>query len=80
MWTGREAAEFNGSMGWLLPPTEVPAMGYALVSMEDLSSMQEAEVDDAAQVETARYRVTFDRDHGGIVSLYDKLLEPRVAQ
>lgn len=73
-WSGNEQREFNGSMGWWLPPTEVPPMGYRLVSVSDLSAMQEAGVSDDDTVENDRYRLMFDREYGGIVSLYDKQL------
>jgi hypothetical protein len=74
-WTGHEEREYNGGLGWWLPPTPVPAMGYALISMSDLTSMQEAALDDSSAIENQRYRLTFDLERGGVVSLYDKQLE-----
>jgi alpha-mannosidase len=73
-WTGNENREYNGGMGWWLPPASVPALGYTLVAMSDLASMQEAEVSEDSTIENQRYRLTFDLDHGGIVSLHDKQL------
>jgi hypothetical protein len=75
VWTNNEMREYNGGLGWWLPPTEVPALGYTLVSMSDLSSMQAADVGEDRTVENHRYRLTFDLDSGGVISLYDKHLE-----
>jgi alpha-mannosidase len=75
LWTNNENREYNGGMGWWLPPTQVPAMGYALMSTSDLASLQEAEVDEDTTIENHRYRLTFDLDRGGISSLYDKQLD-----
>jgi alpha-mannosidase len=74
VWTNNEGREYNGGLGWWLPPTQVPAMGYALVSMSDLASLQDAEISKDSTIENQRYRLTFDLDHGGIISLYDKQL------
>ncbi len=74
-WTNNENREFNGGMGWWLPPTEVPAMGYTTMPTSDLASMQEAEVSEDSTIENHRYRLTFDLEHGGIVSLYDQQLD-----
>jgi alpha-mannosidase len=49
-------------------------MGYALVATSDLASMQEAEVGEDSTIENHCYRLTFDLEHGGIISLYDKQL------
>ncbi len=75
IWTRRENREYNGGLGWWLPPTQVPAMGYTLVSVSDLAMMQEATDGEDSTIENHRYRLTFDREHGGIVSLYDKQLD-----
>jgi alpha-mannosidase len=57
-----------------LPPTEIPAYGYKVIQRASLvklvSTASEADV-----VENHRYHITFDRKHGGIISLYDKQLD-----
>jgi alpha-mannosidase len=74
-WTGRAQTDFHGGMGWLLAPTTVPAFGYAVVGWDALTSMVEAEESDETVIESGRYRITFDTQSGGIVSLFDKQLE-----
>lgn len=56
-----------------LLPTEIPAYGYQVIPRADLVRVTAA-VSESAVVENHRYRITFDRDRGGIVSLYDKQL------
>jgi alpha-mannosidase len=58
---------------YALPPTEVPAYGYAVVRRDSLVEVSATTSEDAS-VENHRYRATFDRERGGIVSLYDKKL------
>lgn len=53
-----------------LPPTEVPGFGYR-VCHRDVLVEQEDPYDERPVVETDRYRVRFDREHGGIASLHD---------
>jgi alpha-mannosidase len=74
-WTGRAETDFHGGMGWLLAPTPVPAFGYVVVGWDALASMAEASVSDDAVVENRRYRLRFDTQTGGIVSLFDKQLD-----
>lgn len=74
-WTGRAETAFHGGVGWALQPVKVPALGYAVVGWDTLTDMASAEESDDAVVETARYRVTFDCEKGGIVSLWDKQFE-----
>jgi alpha-mannosidase len=74
-WTGRAQTDFHGGMGWLLAPTTVPAFGYVVIGWDALSSMVETEESDGAAIENGRYRITFDTQTGGIVSLFDKQLE-----
>jgi hypothetical protein len=73
-WTGRAETGFHGGMGWLLAPTTVPAFGYAVVGWDALASMAEAAEGDDAVIDAGRYRITFDTQVGGIVSLFDKQL------
>ncbi len=73
-WTDRSLKDFNGGMGWLLKPVTVPAFGYTVVGWDALDSMSEAEESDANIVENNRYQITFDKNKGGISSLFDKQL------
>ncbi|WP_161881305.1 hypothetical protein [Deinococcus alpinitundrae] len=74
IWTGRNAVHHGGNLGWVLPPTEVPAFGYATVPKASVLNVNTAAVSQEAEVETARYRLIFDTELGGVVSLYDKQL------
>ena len=74
-WTGRAETGYHGGMGWILQPTKVPAFGYTVVDWESLTSMTEATESEDAVVENQRYRITFDTQQGGIVSLFDKQLD-----
>jgi alpha-mannosidase len=67
-----EAAVWGGSAKRLfLPPTELEGFGYAVVKRSDLLEQQSSVTEDAV-IETSYYRVTFDKERGGITSLYDK--------
>jgi alpha-mannosidase len=67
-----EAAVWGGSAKRLfLPPTELDGLGYAVVKRSALLEQQSSMSEDAV-VETSRYRITFDKERGGITSLYDK--------
>lgn len=59
---------------FLLPPTDVPEFGYAVVAGEDLHRNADWPTDERCIIETNRYRITFDRDRGGIKNLYDSRL------
>jgi alpha-mannosidase len=59
---------------YVLAPTEVPAFGYAVIARDSLVQHQPRTSEDAT-IENHRYRITFDRDKGGIRSLYDKQLQ-----
>ena len=66
----------KGGATHALLPTEVPAFGYAVVprsSVIDLAKTTEAS--DDATVETDRFRLTFDRERGGVTSLVDRTLD-----
>jgi hypothetical protein len=66
---------FGSEARWL-PPTVVPGFGYTVVPGENvrtdpgLTGSSEAGV-----VENSRFRITFDREEGGVTSLYDRLLD-----
>jgi hypothetical protein len=64
-----------GSPALLLRPTQVPGLGYTVVSRQELEITKPIiEQSESAVVENQRYRLTFDRGQDGIVSLYDKQL------
>ena len=59
-----------------LLPTTIPALGYKVVARDQLiPSDAPPVITEEATVETERYRVRFDREQGGIISLYDKQLD-----
>ncbi|WP_101295802.1 alpha-mannosidase [Halegenticoccus soli] len=60
---------------FLLPPTDVPGYGYAVVPTEELRSNGGWPFDERRVVETDTYRITFDRDRGGIAGWWDKRLD-----
>ena len=66
-------AERAGSPAWgYLPPTTVPGCGYALVKAADIRpATAQTEVGDEDTVTCGRFRLTFDRERGGIRSCYD---------
>lgn len=59
----------------ILPPRRLPPFGYDIVSDEELMEKEERSFTERAVVETERYRLQFDRQRGGIRSLYDKELD-----
>lgn len=59
----------------ILPTTTVPSYGYVSVSTERLKTADSWPFDERAVVETDRYRLEFDREHGGISSWYDRELD-----
>jgi hypothetical protein len=73
-WTDRSQSNWNGGMGWLLQPVKVPALGYTVVGWDSMASMMEAAEGDDAVVENDRFKMTFDKEKGGIKSLFDKQL------
>lgn len=55
-----------------LPPTRVPAFGYTVVPPSAIRPRPSTlPVTDEAEVQCGRYRLVFDRQRGGIRSLYD---------
>lgn len=64
-----------GSSAVLLEPTMVPGYGFVVASSDALASQDNIKESERGSIETDRYDVTFDRDRGGITSLYDKTLE-----
>ncbi|WP_224450383.1 hypothetical protein [Haloprofundus salilacus] len=54
-----------------LPPTEVPGFGFRICYRDRLVECEDS-FDERPIVETDRYQVRFDRERGGIASLYDR--------
>lgn len=67
---GDESNVFEADAYWL-PPTELPGFGYAIVPADDLRTLGDRVFDERCVVETGGYRVTFDRERGGVASWYD---------
>ena len=63
------AAERARSAAWgYLPPTEIPALGYTVVSRERVRRAAAAEAGYAAEVRVGAHALTFDLERGGIRS------------
>lgn len=60
---------------FLLPPRRLPPFGYDVVPAEELTRTETRSFTEQSTVETKRYRLEFDRERGGIRSLYDKELD-----
>jgi len=58
---------------FVLAPTQVPGLGYAVVAGSALTP-EVVESDDADAVETSRHRLRFDRQRGGILEWWDTQL------
>jgi len=57
-----------------VPPVAVPPYGYVVVPRQDLVEYTLTGAREDAAVETARHRLVFDRERGGVLSWYDKQL------
>jgi alpha-mannosidase len=72
---GRQHQDRDADSGWLIPPVEVPAFGYKVVARSQLIEQnQRTNETENAVVENHRYRIVFNRERGGIDSLFDKVL------
>ena len=69
----REGKAEEGRMG--LPRVQVPGYGFTIVKRADLVKLNPEHFREDAVVENAHFRLTFDIDFGGMISLYDKQLE-----
>ncbi|WP_436936482.1 hypothetical protein [Halovenus marina] len=69
----RDSSLYGSSV--LLEPTTVPGYGYTVASPDDLVSQSDISESEQGTIETHRYDVRFDRERGGIASLYDRDLE-----
>lgn len=58
----------------VLAPTEVPAYGYVVVPRRAVRPVKVVPSSDAI-IDTPHYRVTFDREAGGITGLFSKALD-----
>lgn len=59
----------------VLPPTIIPAFGYKVVKRSELQTFTPSRVvSEESVVETARHRLVFDREQGGLRSWFDKEL------
>jgi alpha-mannosidase len=65
---------FNDA-AFLLPRTEIPGNGFITVSTDELHSNEDWPYDERGTVETDAYRLSFDRNTGGIVEWWDKRLD-----
>ncbi len=80
-WADRDARlRLGADKSWIwekprrvLAPTEVPPYGYALIRKSQVNGGGAAAADDAT-IDTARHRISFDRETGGITSWYSKAL------
>jgi hypothetical protein len=68
----REGKAEKGRMG--LPRVEVPGYGFVTVKAADLVDLFPDGFHEEALVENSRFRLTFDTEYGGVISLYDKEL------
>jgi len=55
----------------VLPATSVPGYGYTAVARGDVATVESPTFDERATVETDRYRLTFDRENGGLAAWHD---------
>ncbi len=75
-WVQQVRDHWSTGKQTVLPPTEVPAFGYKVVSRDELGLTSDKKwIGEDATVSNHRYVVTFDRESGGIISLYDKELD-----
>ena len=55
-----------------LPPTMVPGYGFTVIDRADVEKVTNDDFDERLVVDTDRYRLTFDREQGGIMNWYDR--------
>ena len=59
-----------------LLPVSVPGLGYAVVPRSQVfKTREQTTVSETAEIENQRYKIVFNREKGGVVSIYDKHLE-----
>jgi hypothetical protein len=64
-------SEVFGTDSYWLPPTTLPGFGYTVVSADELRTLGDRSSDERSVVETGGYRITFDRECGGVTRWYD---------
>lgn len=70
---GRHHQDREADADFILPPIRIPGFGYAVVPRSQLLDARSPQTtSEDAVVENHRYLVTFDRERGGIASLFDK--------
>lgn len=75
----RHAQDNFGGQPYRLPPTEIPAYGYAVVPRDRLvPGKGERRHEEDATVENDHLRISFDLRRGGIASWYDKKLRRQI--
>jgi hypothetical protein len=74
-WHEEDLAQQAPESRLLVPPTRVPPFGYRVVKRSDLLTENPILAQsDSATIENHRFRLTVNREQGGIISLYDDLL------
>jgi len=58
-----------------IPPIEVPGYGFRVIQRADLLELKPQHFREDNVVENHRFRLRFDTEKGGVVSLYDKELQ-----
>lgn len=75
-WIPQKNDHWHSGDQLVLPPTELPAFGYTVIPREKLGFYKDWKwIGEDGVVSNHRYIITFDRETGGIVSLYDKKLD-----
>lgn len=58
-----------------LPPTTLPGYGFTTVKRSELVELKPEGFHEDGEIESARFRLAFDTQTGGVRSLYDKALQ-----
>ena len=75
-WIKLHSDHWHHGEQYILPPTEIPAYGYTVIARDELVLRNTTRwLGEDETVINHRYVVTFDRESGGIISLYDKKLD-----
>ena len=76
VWLKLHSDHWHQGEQYVLPPTEIPAYGYKVISRDELVLRNTTRLlGEDETVTNHRYIVSFDRESGGILSLYDKKLD-----
>lgn len=75
-WIQQKDDHWHTGNQHILPPTEIPAFGYTVIPHENLKPFSDWKLlGEDGIVSNHRYIIKFNRETGGIVSLYDKKLD-----